>query len=84
MTPPPLPDSDDEGNPLALPDPKSEIGQMIYLLEWARLRGFRLGPILQIGETIIQVSDLRQREGRRDPDDKPDRGPWDAAGYTEG
>jgi hypothetical protein len=80
---PELPDSDDDGNPLPVPDSKSEVGQLIYLLEWGRLRGFRLGPTIQVGDLIVQVRDLRQPEGRADRDDTTDAGPWAAAGYTD-
>ena len=79
----PPPDSDDEGNPLGVPDPKSDAGQLIYLLEWARLRGFRLGPTVQIGDLIVQVTDLRQQEGRRGSGGESDRGPWAAAGHDD-
>lgn len=82
MIPPPT-DVDDEGSPLALPDASSDVGQLIYLLEWARVRGFRVGPTVQVGNLIVQVTDLRQTEGRRDRDDTADPGPWAAAGYTE-
>lgn len=78
-----LPDSDDDGNPLALPAADSDVGQLIYLLEWARLRGFRVGPMIQVGDLIVQVQDLRQTEGRHDRDDAPDRGPWAEAGHDD-
>jgi hypothetical protein len=73
-------DSDDDGNPLALPAADSNVGQLIYLLEWARVRGFRVGPTVQVGTLIVQVSDLRQTEGRQGRD-LTDDGPWRAAGY---
>lgn len=78
----PAVDHDDDGNPLALPDAASDVAQLIYLLEWARIRGFRVGPTIQVNNLIVQVSDLRQAS-RRDRDDAPDPGPWAAAGYEE-
>lgn len=83
VTPPALPEHDEDGAPLALPEAKSDVGQLMYLLEWARIRGFRIGPMVQCGELVLQVRDLRQFEDRRDPDDTPDPGPWARAGHTE-
>lgn len=79
-TPPPMPDADDEGRPLTPPPGATDAAQLIYLLEWARLRGFRLGPSIKVGEIVLQVQDLRQREGGAGLDDS-DPGPWAAAGY---
>lgn len=53
-----IPDHDDDGNDLVL-DPKSDVGQLIYLLEYARQRKFQIGPTVQIGSVIVQVRDLR-------------------------
>lgn len=50
----------DEGDSLPEIDPNSELGQIIYLLEYARLRDFQIGPNIQVGGTIINVRDLRQ------------------------
>jgi hypothetical protein len=75
------PDVDEDGNPIGAPDPQSDAGRLIYLLEWARLRGFRLGPTLQIGGLIVQVADLRQVEGRGGGERDP--GPWVTHGHTE-
>lgn len=83
MTAPQPPDHDENGDPLPAVSASSDVGQLIYLLEWARLRGFRLGPTLQVGGLIVQVSDLRQTEGRRGPSEPHDEGPWKAAGYEE-
>lgn len=78
----PPPDADDDGNPLALPDPTTDVGQLIYLLEWARIRGFQVGPMVKLGRLVVQVQDLRAREGDA-PSMPADLGPWHAAGYTE-
>lgn len=75
-------DHDDDGNPLAVPDPTSNVGQLIYLLEWARQRGFRVGPTIQIGDLVVQVQDIRQASASHA--DEPDPGPWRQAGYVEG
>jgi hypothetical protein len=53
---------DDDGNILAPPAPDSPVGQLIYLLEYGRKRGFRIGPRVQVGDTIVEVLDLRQRK----------------------
>jgi hypothetical protein len=75
------PEFDDEGGELPVAPRDSDVGQLIYLLEWARIRGFRVGPTVQVGELIVQITDLRQDEGRRS--DPPDPGPWAAAGHVE-
>ncbi len=51
---------DDDGNVLSPPEPGSPVAQIIYLLEYARARGFRIGPSVQVSDTIVQVRDLRQ------------------------
>lgn len=69
---------DDDGNEILPPDPTTEIGQAIYLMEYARKRGFQV-PQIQIGSVTVYVNDLRQArefaEGRvrtdeMDPDFK--------------
>lgn len=83
VTPPALPEHDEDGKSIGAPTPGSDVAQLTYLLEWARIRGFRIGPTVQCGELVLQVRDLRQFEDRRDPDDTPDPGPWARAGHTE-
>lgn len=51
---------DDDGNVLTPPEPGSDAANAIYLLEYARKRGFRVGPTLKIGDVVMQVRDLRQ------------------------
>ena len=84
--PPPPPDHDEDGRPLAVPDKASSVGQLIYLLEWGRIRGFRLGPTLKVGDLVVQVSDLRQTEGQGPVgDDAPEHDVsafWKACGYN--
>lgn len=55
---------DEDGNDLPVPSAESDLGQLIQLLEYARLRGYRIGPTVQIGKITLQVRDLRQAEGR--------------------
>jgi len=79
---PPPPTNTDDGADLAVPDPQSDVGRLIYLLEWARIRGFRIGPTVRVGALILQVVDLRQDESPRGHEAPIDPGPWAAAGYT--
>lgn len=58
------PDADEDGNDLLPPAPNSDVGQLIYLLEWGRQRGFRIGPRVQIGEVVLELADLRQDTSR--------------------
>lgn len=80
---PRAPDANEDGEFLSPPDPSSPVGQLIYLIEWARLRGVRIGPVVEIGDLKLQIQDLRQHEGRRGGDAEADKGPWAAAGYEE-
>lgn len=52
--------TDEDGNAIPPPDPGSPVMQIIYLLEYGRTRGFRIGPRVQVGDTIVEVRDLRQ------------------------
>src|SRR5678810_422079 len=56
------PPIDIDGNPLAPPRADSDVADLIYLLEYARRNDYRVGPMIQIGRTIVQVRDLRQDE----------------------
>lgn len=73
-------DEDIDGNDITAPPAASDVGQLIYLLEWARRRGFRVGPAIRVGGLTLQVQDLRQTEGRGVPREA-DPGPWKTAGY---
>ena len=59
---------DEHGNPLPEVDPMSSAGQLIALLEYCRRRQFRIGPMVKIGDVMVQVQDLRQDDGRDLPD----------------
>jgi len=78
---PPLPDHTSEGEMLVVPEPGTDVAHLIYLLEYARRRGFRVGPAVQIGGLAIQVQDLRQVED--DPArSASDPGVWAVHGYS--
>lgn len=64
-------------------EPTSDVAQLVWLLEVARQRGYRIGPQVQIGSLTLMVEDLRQSEGRENPSAN-DPGPWAAAGHDEG
>lgn len=72
-------DHDDDGNNLTPPKADSDVGQLIYLLEWGRQRGFQIGPTIQIGTVIVQVRDQRS-EGSRPV---PETDIFEEHGYTE-
>lgn len=57
---------DDNGNIINPPDPGSDVGSMIYFLEYCRARDFMVGPTIQVGSTIVQVRDLRQMRAQQD------------------
>lgn len=63
---------DDDGNVILPPPPDSDVARLIYLMEYGRKRGFRIGPVVKIGETTVQVRDLRQERQMRQDDDVPD------------
>ncbi len=67
-------DADEEGNTLPVPPAESDLAQLIQLLEYARKRGYRIGPTVKVGAIVTQVQDLRQEEGGVEL--PPDPGPW--------
>ena len=48
---------DADGNELPTPPDGSDVAHMIYLLEYCRRRKFKLGPLAQVGDVVIQVTD---------------------------
>ena len=63
--------------------PTDDVARVIALLEWARCRGYRIGPTLQVGGVIMNVEDLRlaKVEGSGDVDPhEPDV--YEAAGLA--
>lgn len=73
---------DKDGNPLPDIDPMSNVGQAVALLHHARKHGFRVGPLIKVGDVVIQVQDLEQSPGRN-LEMPEDRGPWAAAGLDD-
>lgn len=65
-------------------EPTSDVAQLVWLLEVARQRGYRIGPQVQIGTLTLMVEDLRQTEGRAKNPADDDPGPWVSAGHNEG
>jgi hypothetical protein len=68
--------TDDDGNIIPPPAPDHPVMAVLYLLHHARKHGFQIGPAVQVGDTIVQVSDLRQeaqkQSGSRRPELDPD------------
>ncbi len=64
---------DDDGNVIPPPDPSSPVMAIVWLLEYGRKRGFQIGPRVQVGDTTVEVLDLRQQsrmqDARRGPPD---------------
>lgn len=73
---------DIDGNDITAPPAETDVGRLVYLLEWARKRGFRIGPAIRVGSLVLQVQDLRQDEGSGVPR-QTDAGPWNDAMHTE-
>lgn len=72
--------ADENGNFIAPLPPDSPMAQIIYMLEYCRQRGFKIGPNIQVGDTIVQVTDLRQlRESVQG--DTAEVSIWKAHGY---
>lgn len=66
---------DDDGNVMPVPGPEaSDVEKAIYLLEYARLRSFRIGPTLKVGDIVMHVRDIRQ-ESQMTKDQKEARPP---------
>lgn len=73
--------ADEDGNALPKVDPATDLGQLTTLLEWARIRGFRIGPAVQIGSIVVQVEDLRPRVTKDGGDETAAVDIWKAHGY---
>lgn len=50
---------DDDGNIIAPPPADHPVRAIVWLLEYGRTRGFRIGPRIQVGDTIVECADLR-------------------------
>lgn len=68
---------DDDGNIIQPPPPDHPVMTVLYLMEYGRKRGFRIGPTVQVDGTIVQVVDLRQTAAveRMKKDEAPDLEP---------
>lgn len=73
---------DDDGNEILPPEPGSPVAQVIYLLEYARKRGFQI-PTVQIGDVILQVRDLRQAADAKRDGVPPEPDIWAQHGHEE-
>lgn len=67
---------DEDGNIINPPPPDSPVSQIVWLMEYGRLRGFKIGPRVQIGDTIVECTDLRQlakesKDTKAQPDVEP-------------
>lgn len=71
---------DDDGNPIPQPAPASDLADLIQLLEYGRVKGFRIGPTVRVGKIVVSVRDLRQKEGA-DKGLPHDPGVWAEHGY---
>ena len=71
---PPMISRTHEGETLVVPEPGTDVAHLIYLLEYCRRSGFKLGPQVQIGSIAVVVTDMRQLEGA---DESPLAGPDD-------
>lgn len=81
VTIPTPPEHTEEGDEIPKAPPGSHLEQLMTLLEFCRIREFKLlGPV-SIGPNgiAVQISDLRQLAGASRGE--PDPGPWKDAGY---
>lgn len=78
-----IPNADEHGNFLPELDPTSDVAQIIYLLEYGRKRGFRIGPTVQVGNAIVQVSDLSQEREAADASVRAEPTIWQENGHDD-
>ena len=72
-----VPVHDEDGNDLPPLPEDSPVHAIIYMLEYGRVRGFRFGPTLQVGDIIVQVTDTRT--GKQSGE--PEQGIFEEHGY---
>ena len=58
----------------------SDVAQLIHLIEYARLRDFKIGPRVQIGNVCVEIQDLRQAVRGNPP---ADGNIWKEHGHDE-
>jgi hypothetical protein len=80
---PKAPNADEHGEELAVPPPHSDVMQIIYLLEYARRREFKIGPMIQIGDVTLQVADLRQEANAQKAAAVQETSIWQEHGHDE-
>lgn len=74
---------DDDGNIIAPPPPDSPVAHIVWLLEYGRKRGFRIGPTVQVGDTIVQVQDMRLKMELDKPTNATEPSIWQEHGYDD-
>lgn len=72
--------ADDDGNIIPPPPPDSPVWAAIYLLEYARKRQFKIGPNIQVGDLMFNVTDLQQLGAAR-REGPAEVSIWKAHGY---
>lgn len=72
---------DNDGNALPTPPEQSDVAHLIYLLEYCRRRKFVVGPVVQVGDVVLQVRDpsVEKEENQRPPEGDI----WKEHGYEE-
>lgn len=51
---------DDDGNEIPMPTADHPVMAIVWLMEYGRKRGFKIGPAVKVGDCVVQVRDLRQ------------------------
>lgn len=55
---------DENGDPVPVPSQDTAVGEAVaaiqQLMEWARKRGYSIGPEVQVGDVVLRIRDLRQ------------------------
>lgn len=72
---------DQDGNEIPTPPADSDVARLIYLMEYCRRRRFRIGPLVQVGDTVAQVVDPTLDEARKNT---PEGDIWEEHGHSEG
>jgi hypothetical protein len=74
---------DDDGNMIDPPPADHPVRAIVWLLEYGRTRGFRIGPTVQVGDTIVQVQDMRLRDRSEPQQSAPEPTIWQANGHDD-
>lgn len=88
MTERPLPagpvQHDDDGNIIPTPSPNTDLADLIQLLEYSRVKGFRVVGPIRVGKITTTIVDTRQvatEQRAAVVDTTPDV--WESVGYHE-